>query len=328
MFKSTRVSKFRMTANTVFYFDKNILYGTSDDKWHDFWQLAQQKGIRGFYSPFTYIEIASGLYAEEKFQQNRRCFELIAEADLDVLEYPQMCLAKLLLGPAGIPDRLLRKWRQNYRFFRGTPDFILKFCKIRDDLDKEHIVNITNCSQNLETFINEFTKKESESLFVVNSVNGPFFKVKFDFSILKNYRKKYETKWIDSVSEMYTKLKNLNETPSFMKLFLDALIDISTMFIFNSKSCSAKLGNNWNNKKVDEKLKPLDAFYACYKHLINKGLTGGVKRNDFHDLGLLVYLGHGLQFITNDGKLARTIEGSSQRKQIMTFDEAFALIQE
>jgi hypothetical protein len=315
-----------MTANTVFYFDKNILYGTSDDKWHDFWQLARQKGIRGFYSPFTYIEIASGLYAEEKFWQNRRCFELIAEADLDVLEYPQMCLAKLLLGPAGIPDRLLRKWRQNYRLFRATPEFIRRFCKTQDDLDKGHDVNVANCSPNLKTFINKFTKLESESLFVINSVNGPFFKVKFDFRILKDYRQNYETKWIDSVSEMYTQLKNFNETPSFKKLFLDSLIDISTIFIFNSNSCSVKLGNNWNNKKVDEKLKPLDAFYIHYKHLINKGLTGGVKRNDFHDLGLLVYLGCGLHFITNDNKLTETIKFSSQRKQIMTFDEAFASI--
>lgn len=317
-----------MTANSVFYFDKNILYGTSYDKWHDFWQLAQQKGIRGFYSPFTYIEIATGLYAEEKFWQNRRCFELIAEADLDILEYPQMCLAKLLLGPAGIPDKLLIKWRQNYSIFKGTPDFILKFCKTRDDLDKGHDVTIANCSQNLKSLINEFTRIKSKLLFVVNSVNGPFFKMKFDFRILKDYRKNYETKWIDSVSEMYTKLKNFNETPTFRKLFLDALIDISTKFIFNSNSCAVKLGNNWDNKEVNEKLKPLDAFYIHYKHLINKGLTGGVKRNDFHDLGLLVYLGCGFHFITNDNKLTETIEFSSQRKQIMTFDEAFALIQE
>jgi len=305
-----------MTANTVFYFDKNILYGASADKWHVFWQFARQKGIRGFYSPFTYFEIISGLFEKEKFRRNRRCFELIAEADLDVLEYPQMCLARIFLGATGIPDKLLIKWQQNYLIFRGTPDFILKFCKTRDDLDKGHEVNITNCSQNLKTLINELTKIESES-----------YKVKFDLNIIKDYRKYYEKKWIDSVGEMRKKLEDFNETPTFKKLFLDALIDISAISIFNSNRCAIKLGNNWDNKTVNEKLKPLDALYTCYKHLINKGLTGGVKRNDFNDLHLLVYLGYGFHFITNDNKLTETIKFSSQRKQIMTFDEAFAAIQ-
>lgn len=328
-----------------FYFDKSVLYGVNSKRWDEFWNLARQKEIRGYYSPLTYFEIASGLY--KKFKQNKKCFKLIRKDNIDIFEHPEICIAKYILGSVGIPENIIREEELNYQIFRATSDFIIHYCLSKDDLNKVQVVNIQLSPLSLKTMVETFRGIESNHLFIVRKKEWPLYKVRFDFNWIKKFRKRYEEEWIGSMKEMHKKVKeyfnNLAKklkiekidksfivkeftNSYFAKFFLEALFERAAEFLFKAKNPLQIMNKEWKDADVYEKLGPLNAFFEAFKSLIIKELTGGIEKNDYNDLLLLVYLGKGYRLITNDQALTNKVECSSQRKQIMTFEEAFKLL--
>ncbi|MGB3478063.1 MAG: hypothetical protein WBB67_02770 [bacterium] len=327
------------------YFDKNVIYSVSKKTWHEFWQLARKANIRGYYSPIAYIEIVSGLF--KKFADHRLCFEKIMMADLDILQYSELVIVRHLLSSDGIPEKMIKDEENNYRVFKSTPDYISTYCQTIDDLTKIVVVNKNTCSKNIRRLIENQRELKSALIMVVQTMEGPRYKLKFDLKIIKEFRQRYEERWHNVMKVMYeivmTDLKQraikfgnkkLNrqsiveffKSDDFRMIFAEALLDRALGFIYGSEGPYRRIGSISNQKDFIVKIKKFDAFYEFYKSMIIAELTGGSQINDHNDLHQLIYLADGFYFITNDKRLRRMIASSSQNNMVMSLKEALELL--
>ena len=312
------------------YFDKNVIYSVSKRTWHEFWQLAREADIRGYYSPIAFIEITSGLF--KKFEDHRLCFEKIKMADLDILEYSELVIVRHLLGSKGIPEKIIKEEKNNYRVFKSTPDYISTYCQKRNDLNKVMVVNRNTCSKNIRELIDNQRMLKSSLIIVVQAIEGPRYKLKFDLSIIRDFRQRYEERWQNVMETMHNiviadltqraiksgkaKLDRQSvidffKSDSFTAAFAEAVLDRAVGFIYGTEGPFRRVGGVGNQKELITKLRKFEVFYEFYKNMIIAELTGGSQKNDHNDLHQLVYLADGFYFITNEKRLRRMIASSS-----------------
>ena len=143
----------KLSSNLSAYFDKSILFGAGMAKWQHLCSLMAQANARGFYSPLTYIEITSKL--QNEFIASKNCLQKISEARLSVLEYPELCLARYLIGTEGVPEKMRMEEESNNLVFNATPDFVLNYCHNQSDLSKTHMVDVRKCPKNLKALMSQ-----------------------------------------------------------------------------------------------------------------------------------------------------------------------------
>lgn len=327
------------------YFDKNVIYSVSKKTWSEFWQLAHRADIRGYYSPIAYIEITSGLF--NKFEDHRLCFEKIMMADLDILPYSELVIVRHFLGSKGIPEKIIEDEKNNYRVFKSTPDYISTYCQTINDLNRIIVVNRNTCSKNIRELIDNQRTLKSPLIIVVQAIEGPRYKLKFDLKIIKDFRKRYEERWRDVMRTMYeiviadlkqrvielgkTKIDRKSvidffKSETFTTIFAEAMLDRAVGFIYGFEGPYHRIGGNSNQKELITKIRKFDAFYEFYKNMIIAELTGGSRTNDHNDLHQLVYLADGFYFITNDERLKRMTQSSSQSHLVMNFEQSIELL--
>lgn len=335
-----------MGLNTCnLYFDKNVIYSVSKKDWTEFWRLAREADIRGYYSPIAYIEITSGLF--EKFDDHRLCFEKIKMANLDILQYSELVIVRHFLGSKGIPERIIEDEKNNYKVFRSTPEYISTYCQKRDDLTKVVVVNKNTCSRNIRELIGNQRTLKSSLIILVQTREGPYYKLKFDFEKIRGFRQRYEKRWRDVMRAMYEiviadlqqrtiasgkrKLDRQSvveffKSSSFASIFAEAMLDRAVGFIYDSEGPYHRIGGGSKQGELAKKIRKFDAFYEFYKNMIIAELTGGSQTNDHNDLHQLVYLADGFYFITNDERLKRMTQSSAQSHLIMNFGQAIELL--
>jgi len=332
---------------SILYFDKNVIYSVSKKTWSEFWQLARKANIRGYYSPIAYIEMVSGLF--KKFTDHRLCFEKIMMADLDILQYSELVIVKHFVGLAGIPEKMATDEKNNYRVFRSTPDYISTYCQTIDDLTKTVVVNKNTCSKNIRALIENQRELKSALIIVVQAIEGPRYKLKFDLKIIEDFRQRYEERWRNVMKVMYEiviadlkervkesgkkkldrqSVVNLFNSDGFTMMFAEAMLDRTVGFIYGSEGPYRRIGGTGNHKEFIAKIRKFDAFYEFYKNMIIAELTGGSQTNDHNDLHQLVYLADGYYFITNDQRLKKMVAKSSQSHLIISFKQAQKLLQD
>lgn len=327
------------------YFDKNVIYSVSKKTWSEFWQLARKADIRGYYSPIVYIEITSGLF--NKFEDHRLCFEKIMMADLDILQYSELVIVRHFLGSKGIPEKIIEDEKNNYRVFKSTPDYISTYCQTIDDLNRIMVVNRNTCSKNIRELIDTQRTLKSSLIIVVQAKEGPLYKLKFDLNIIRDFRARYEERWLEVmaamhdivIAELTQRARKLGKSKldihlvvdffksnSFAVAFSEAILDRAAGFIYGAEGPFPRTKGAGNKKEMFSKIRKLDAFYEFYKNMIVAELTGGSQKNDHNDLHQLVYLADGFCFITNDERLKRMTQSSSQSHLVMNFEQAFNLL--
>jgi len=333
-------------SDVIIYFDKSVLRGVNIQKWRDFWSLARSKHIKGYYSPLTYIEITSRLHRD--FNECRACLERIADANLGILHYPELVIATHLFGSYGLPEELLQEENANHLVFKATPDFVLKYCTNRTALDQEHIVDILNCPPNLRKLIQNRNREKSKLIIVSQYDKHRFFRVNFKFTLLGDFRKRYEEQWLadtvymrEATKRFFKKeakrlgiskysvplvINKFTRTHLFKVFFLEALFDRVGASIYQCKTSLPIMPKKWGRREVADKLDSLNAFFFAYRNLMIKEFAGRIAKNDYVDLHLLVYLCKNFWLVTDDRKFLQNVKYSHQKKRIITFRKALKLL--
>jgi len=292
----------------TFYFDTNIFRDSriNDAKWHDFQCLTDKHNIHCAYPPRIFVEALSNICSNKKdiFPHWQRHLRRLREVCSDyVLPLFQEVLAQFFKVERKVDENLPTgdDWNK-------LRDIIID-ANSYEDYQKEKAVNIKAVT-----------------------LKGKLCDVKLFENNIRDWRNYYEKLWINHVENISQKMKDLIASgvgdvkrildgPEFKQAFLDAKISFATGY-------KVPLISNSSPDKVDELLKPLEAYFSAYKWIIHHRVVGQYSdknlKNDYNDLELLVYLGYeGFVFITNEKKIRNKIDTScKQRERILTFDEA------
>ena len=329
------------------YFDKNVIFSVSRKAWQEFWKLARMIDIRGYYSPIALVEITSGLF--DRFEDHRRCFEKIAQADLGLLRYSELVIVEHMLGSHGVPQGVVSQEQQIYTVFRSVPDFVLTYCKSESDLRNVFDVNKNNCPRSVRNLIDSQRTLKSCVVTVAQAKEGPWYRLTFDLTLINEFRKRYEERWLYVMrlmreivmTDLTQRAERIGKSQldrqsvidffrsnDFVALFAEATLDRAAGFVYDTQGPFWRTRGAANKDEMIGKIRRLDAFYEFYKRMIIAEITGGSQKNDHNDLHQLVYLADGFYFITNDRRLQRRVASSSQGHMVMSFQHALELLQE
>jgi hypothetical protein len=298
----------------VVYFDTNIFIDVATgeitlEEWRSMIKLTDAKRIRRFFSVVNLIELGSELetMGQRDFRTFQNPFNVIKEC----------CGNNILPDPESVMSAY---------FDKRTPQGQNDLCAY---------VDLVLTAPDYDTLVNGQT-------FVMSDGREFRFAVKSDF--LAQFRNTYQRYYTEGMSQVVAEinpdyaigltdssrvrdearrnaLNKMFESDDFKEIILKTLFD----------RCGIKtIGEIRDDDLLTLKL--LDGYVSLYRYIlqqtVNCGRKSEKKESDFADLEFLLYLGKGYLFISEDRQFENALVHSSQKDQIMKFDEFIAFLKQ
>lgn len=297
------------------YFDTNIFYDVkqgkiSDKDWRMFLTKCSSNNIRCYFSPISFVEIASHINNEEKaeFDYFKDILRIMHNScGKNYLDDPDTFLRRLLAKGVNVDFRKV-EWGELCRIIAETDTF--------ETLTTGQIVRL-KWQRARVIFKAEYLKRfreEYEQEYVSNMLTNVINTVHPQYKELKLGKKLANVK----DAKLRKELVKFIDGDEFRQEFLRSVY---------WRAGVGLVGDIGKNPVDCNSIESLYAFFSAYKWILKNIFEAGYniekQKNDYNDIHLLIYLAsEQFLFITHDNHLRGKVGDCTQKKRILKFQEA------